>query len=118
MSWALGPNSPLSGMINRASPGPSSGVDQSKAVPVPRPAVQSVQSQAKPGVVDAVALWPEQTDMTLRVYVSTSDDPYASAQRDSYLLQHTFEPVKYGDWKWPEQTWSTTFDVPQVSLPL
>jgi len=99
-----GSSSPFAKYLKQ-TPGPSSGVDTSKAVPVPSQAVSTKR--------EAVALWPAQSELTLSVYVSTFDNPAAVFYHKD-LPYHTFEPVKYGDWNWPEQTWETSFKVPNT----
>lgn len=107
MSYLTSEKSPFSNFIKKNSPGPSSGVDTDKAVPVP------AKNQATANNQSAVSLWPAQSALTLSVYVSASDDPSA-AYRDPALPYHTFDPVQYGDWTWPEQSWETSFKVPSV----
>lgn len=101
-SFLLKPDSPLGKLIGRNAPGPSSGGDLSKEVPVPQQG-QPVEEGS------ATALWSQNDLMTCSVYLSTGGRDAAT------LPSHTFEPVKYGDWSW-SQTWETEFQVPAVRV--
>jgi hypothetical protein len=103
-SIALRPESPIGKFIGRQAPGPSSGGDVAKEVPVP-----AVQPQT--AGMTATALWSAGDDMTCSVFLSTGET------NGPRLPFHRFEPVKYGDWAW-SQSWETEFHVPTVGLPL
>lgn len=99
----LSPQSPIAKFIKGNAPGPSSGGDPGKTVPVP-------STPAKTTVHDAAPFWPANSQLTLSVYLSL--DGTVNFDRPT-LPYHKFEPFQYGDWKF-SQSWETEFDVPVV----
>lgn len=108
-SYFLGGKSPIANLIQRASPGPSSGGDPAKEVRVP----DQQQKQQGTREATAISIFPANSELSLSVYLSAGQ---LDLSRPS-LPHHTFEPVRFGDWNF-SQTWETSFKVPAVSLSL